>query len=467
MSNFKNIEKKEKNGLNFLRELFEPFVVVCSLNFSNKKERFERFSEYMYVEIEEDESGYFATFKTCSWKEKTSHVFKGDVNETKKFLCPRFNQCIQNVIEIFLLCQKNKFFPKIVQDMLIMVRKKIHELIMKKEEEFLFGINKLKIKCIKFVNEKTKIFADKNDIHYFIDPKENKTFGLDFNDVFENIIHNVLYGDFYVPENVVLTNCQGFNQIVKKPTTEQFEKNLETIKEIYPEKTSSPIPISTKTLKHEINIHDLPIILIKYILEFNNIMDKDKINFLSTCKKYNELKKGVIFKKQVNLSKIVTLPYYNQFTNVTATGAAIRNVKKKRRKETDKTDLSLLPAKLKKLELSNLDKISLQSLTRGLDLTHLVVKKPCKRISFNKSAFSEKLQFLTWECGFMLTQDLLPDSLEALKINNYIYSDIYFPKNLKQLDIGNNFYANWEVPPQLRRLIINRDFVINKMFFNN
>lgn len=45
-------------------------------------------------------------------------------------------------------------------------------------------------------------------------------------------------------------------------------------------------------------------------------IDKDKINFMSTCQKYYELRKYVWFGSQVNFSDIKNLSYVDRFTNI-------------------------------------------------------------------------------------------------------------------------------------------------------
>lgn len=450
-----NIEKKEINGVNFLRSLIEPFIFICDIDLSSKKIYFDKHYEYMYVVIEEDESEYYATFKPCSYKEETKHIFKGDVNKAKEFLLPRFNKCIKKVIHIFLLCQKNKFFPKIIQNIFSLIRKKINEFIMQDYEIFLNAIKKLKYECIKYVNENTKNFVNKNDIHYFIDPNDKKTITVDFKEAFENVIQNVLYGDFYISDKVVLTNCQGFTQIVNNPITPQFENILENVKELYPEKTNNIKTTKKFIPERQTDIYNLPIIIIKYIMALPTTTDRSRLNFLSTCKRFNVLKNKVIFNGQVKLEKIINLPYYDQFTNIIATGSAITLAKNILNNNPQKT---LLPLKLKKLVLNKLERISLNRLTRGLELTHLVISKTCKKMSINKAAFPKTLKFLTWELDSLLKFDFLPDSLEALKVDYYYSSQIVLPKNLKHLDLGKNFHGDWISPPQLKRLIVDVNF---------
>jgi hypothetical protein len=183
-------------------------------------------------------------------------------------------------------------------------------------------------------------------------------------------------------------------------------------------------------------ISDLPT---EIIIEICRCMtyDRNIISFLSTCSFFYSMRTLIFYYKRVNLSKIMSLSYYNNFKRVSASTDDFIKLRGylKQNKISQK---SLLPENLTNLEIKNFNGY-LQTWTRGLEgLTSLSLLKKCK-ITVKPGCIPSTVTHLTWETNQRLIPGVLPEGLKVLKLDYYFHSKIALPSTLKSFYVGRNF----------------------------
>lgn len=143
--------------------------------------------------------------------------------------------------------------------------------------------------------------------------------------------------------------------------------------------------------------------------------DRNKLNFLSSCKKLNLLKGKVLYDSKVRLIKICKLWYFDQFTNVIFT--------------SNKKLMSLhgfvrFPTNLKKLTVRNYrDNWDLP--LADTNITHLYfvgnlyfIGDNNQEFDINNLIFPDKLKHISWTTKLTLPIDNLPKKLQEIFIDN-------------------------------------------------
>lgn len=122
--------------------------------------------------------------------------------------------------------------------------------------------------------------------------------------------------------------------------------------------------------------------------------------------------------------------------------------------ETQQIDSNILPKSLKCLKISNYkNKIITNNLPETLtDLTLISVKND----SLIPAKLPNTIKCLTIDDNIKLTENLLPDSLEYLKLDRYAEDIKNLPKSLKFLEITNESFINLpnDLPDNIKYIIL-------------
>ncbi len=165
-------------------------------------------------------------------------------------------------------------------------------------------------------------------------------------------------------------------------------------------------------------------IIIKILTYLN---DKEKIYFLSTCKYLNQFKIDIPFTRLVNLSKIINLQYYSNFTSIIAHGDDLKLLKRYNRS---------LPLITNKLIIKNFMGY-VKTYTKNLSkLKYLTIENNCK-VTIKKTTIPQSVTHLTWKSSQTLCENFFGENLVSLHVDNIPHqSTICIPKNLLYLTIG-------------------------------
>ncbi len=185
------------------------------------------------------------------------------------------------------------------------------------------------------------------------------------------------------------------------------------------------------------NIFDIPIEIILEICQ-KIVNDRDLMFFLFTCKTFYSLVTMLLYHKKTNLSKIMTLPHYDNFTHLSVTGIEYNQLRKRLDCHKKKSSKQLLPSNLTNLELRDF-KGHLQTMTNGMDkLKSLSLSKGCK-ITLNAGCIRPTVTHLTWELNQNLKRGILHEGITVLKIGYYSHNEMVLPLSLKKLYIDKTF----------------------------
>lgn len=186
------------------------------------------------------------------------------------------------------------------------------------------------------------------------------------------------------------------------------------------------------------DIKFFPFDIICYILKF--VRDREKIHFLSICKRLHALKNRFLYNTLIPLKNILHISYYDQFTHIKATGDAIGKMKELKMQ---------FPKNTKSLVLIQYRGYFKTILSDLKFLTHLSIKKKCK-VTVKPGCIPQTITHLTWECNHELIEGILPNGLISLRVDYYTHAKIILPPNLQHLHIGRNFnYHNNYDPNQI------------------
>lgn len=163
----------------------------------------------------------------------------------------------------------------------------------------------------------------------------------------------------------------------------------------------------------------LHLFLPKYIL-INiciSLTEKERTYFLSTCKYLNSFKNIFLYHTKVDLWKIKSLWYYNQFTNVIVPNKLIDRIMNGKK----------IPPFLTHLTFNNLRNDLNFVMPLFGNITHLYLTKNTK-ISLNNFKLPDTLIHLTWYIEQQLPVAILPLTLSELCVYHYHYIQ-YLPNN--------------------------------------